>query len=133
MLISTTRVIRSAGFTRVGRLFDRGAVRGPSEWDGFTVPMWVCFFAFYVLLKNINKMALQAQAGRTRQDSCLLGGYCQKTSQTSRMTELADIGWAAHVQPRPWGLQSFSELKGSSIRKLPHILSSRGTTPNGGV
>lgn len=29
------------------------------------------FFCFYFLLKNINKMALQAQAGRTRQDSCL--------------------------------------------------------------
>lgn len=29
------------------------------------------FFCFYFLLKNINKMALQAQAGRTRQGSRL--------------------------------------------------------------
>lgn len=84
-------------------------------------------------------MALRARAGRTLQDSVfaqrLLGGYCQKTSQTSRMTDHAGVRWAACVHPRPRGLQIFSELKGSraSIRKLPHILSSLGTTPNGGV
>lgn len=52
-------------------------------------------------------MTLQARAGRTLQDSVfaqrLLGGYCQKTSQTSRMTDHADVGWAAHVHPAPGG------------------------------
>lgn len=65
-------------------------------------------------------MTLQARAGRTLQDSVfaqrLLGGYCQKTSQTSRMTDHVDVGWAAHVHPT-LGVQIFSELKGS--REFP--------------
>lgn len=61
-------------------------------------------------------MALQAQAGRTRQDSCLLGGYCQKTSQSSRMTKHADVGWAAHVRPAPGGFKVSQNL---SALELP--------------
>lgn len=57
-------------------------------------------------------MALQAQAGRTRQDSCLLGGYCQKTSQSSRMTMRADGGgWAARVRPTPGGFRVSQNLR----------------------
>ena len=52
-------------------------------------------------------MTLQAQAGRTLQDSVfaqrLLGGYCQKTSQTSRRTDHAEDGWAARVHPARGG------------------------------
>lgn len=61
-------------------------------------------------------MALQAQAGRTRQDSCLLGGYCQKTSQSSRITEHVDVGWAAHVRPALGGFKVSQNLR---VLELP--------------
>jgi hypothetical protein len=79
-------------------------------------------------------MALQAQAGRTRQDSCLLGGYCQKTSQSSRITEHVDVGWAAHVRPALGGFKVSQNLR---VLELPsencHTSWARGVLRRTGV
>lgn len=115
MLISTIRVIRLAGFKRARTLLGTAMVQGPSVMGLIHCSNVGLFFCFYFLLKNINKMALQARAGRTLQDSVfaqrLLGGYCQKTSQTSRMTDHADVGWAARVHPAPGGFKFSQNLR----------------------